>query len=566
MASCIPVMLALAATIFAKSQLPDQHPHHPDISAARQNAFAIFNAVHSAMRQWGSSLHHNGMSFYLAQAPEGSVFYHGGFTATRPTTFEWLAFEFEHAANFAQSWEGRPASHLYDVLLWRQFARFRVLEETGSPSIASQFDSSQQPLSILTPEAGDDDDNRAPPGGPPNPDYVFRGYFQTYRANRNLNLVYIDGEGAAKCPLGTMDSQDLILLGWNHTADNPREHMLVEFHRANELCALANEWAFSKEDRIDGFIRMEAGFEIIYCDFSPSGGLDLTTVQASPFSNESNLGQGQDARHLQFVRVFEWLRASAARFQGHPTGRLDVDWSSMVSAFFYPLRLSNPDVTRPDLPRLLNTSKEERSGIRSRLRDVVIERGGSRARVNQSINWQGVVDRIVTRYSQRLDLITNQDLEVKELLVIISTLVDPFIDYLDRRSNAEHSAADRCAQHFMQPSVVQSDKWTLEDHAIFAAIETVSQNICTALLEARRILKDDLTITDGELSGKQQVRNIVRALVQKLRWSTWKECGSCAVNEICSIPMFPIGTLDDYFNPACKNLSRLNMGYFGNFT
>jgi hypothetical protein len=48
----------------------------------RLNAFQIFNAIHSAMRQWGSSLNHNGMSFFLATVPEGQLFYHGSQNST----------------------------------------------------------------------------------------------------------------------------------------------------------------------------------------------------------------------------------------------------------------------------------------------------------------------------------------------------------------------------------------------------------------------------------------------------------------------------------------------------
>jgi hypothetical protein len=43
----------------------------------RENAHYIFNAIHGAMRQWGSSLKHNGMSFFPATIPNKTLFYHG---------------------------------------------------------------------------------------------------------------------------------------------------------------------------------------------------------------------------------------------------------------------------------------------------------------------------------------------------------------------------------------------------------------------------------------------------------------------------------------------------------
>ena len=75
----------------------------PDLAAARRNAFRIFNTVHSAMRQFGSSSNHNGLSFFLATVPEGNLFYHGRHSPSRPDSFDWLAFEVEHGYGFAQS-------------------------------------------------------------------------------------------------------------------------------------------------------------------------------------------------------------------------------------------------------------------------------------------------------------------------------------------------------------------------------------------------------------------------------------------------------------------------------
>lgn len=577
MASLLAAVLALAAASCATASDPHQQ-HLPDIDAARHNAFALFNSIHSAARQWGSSVHHNGMSFYLAQAPKGSVFYHGGFTATRPSSFEWLAFEVEHAANFAQSWEGQPqprpdksrphssdAANLGAILLWHRYSRSTLLREAAeAPHLVDQIESTQQQLSSHAREMGHDDGHGTLPGNPPDLGTPFRGYFHTYRANRPLNLVYIDGEGAAKCPLGTMDSQDLVLLGWNHTAHTPREQMLAEFSRARGFCALAGEWALAGGVKIDGFVRMEAGFEIIYCDFSPTGGLDLTSVQASPFRNESHLDQDSKFS-FQSPRLFEWFRAAAARFRGLPTSRLDVDWSSMVSAFAYPVNLSNPDVTRQDLPRLLNSTADERSSIRSRLEEVVIERAGSRAGKKHTIDWQGVVDNIVTRYSHRLALITHQNLTANDFLVVISTLIDPFVDYLDHSPTAERSAASRCTRHHLQSLSLNARAWTPEDHVISAATETVSGTICALLFTTRRLLIDSLATGDVQ-SALEQARDIAWGLVHKLKWSTWKECGGCRVDEICSIPMFPVGNLYDYFHPTCKNVSQIDTGYFGRWS
>lgn len=514
------------------------------------------------MRQWGSSVHHNGLSFYLATAPEGSVFYHGGFSPDRPDSFEWLAFEVEHAAQFAASWEFTEDTSLqtrsegtsFNEIALKSLLRHRS-SHSRSPSDSTPHDSlahetlfSQRPLVITENEDEDDDKDRHP--GLPR-DQLWRGYFHVYRANRPLNLLYIDGQAAAKGPLGPQDSQDMILLG--HPDPGPGPPTYGEWLRAEELCDLADEWEQPNGAKIDGFIRMEGGFEIIYCDFSETGGLDQASVQSSSFSNETGL-----APH-QMAPVFEWMRACAARFHGHPAGRVDIDWSSMVSAYSYPMNISNPDWHRQDLPRLVNATMESRLGVRDRLRDVFAARGGEQVPHREVVNWQGVVDSIVTRFSERLGYIANNQWSRDSLLLAVGTMLDPYIDYTDRSPASEQRAVDRCTQHYLDPSLLRPEAWTPEDHAIATAVERVSRDICDSLFFSRRVLR---AAHSPKLSSEATVEEAQQAIVEltrRLKWSTWRECGRCqSPDEVCSIPMFPMGASEeDYFHPSCKNITAL---------
>lgn len=559
--------LMLAATSCAAANGPlSSNVHHPDPKAAEDNSYALFNSIHSATRQFGASVHHNGLSFYLAQAPEGSVFYHGDYRVEKPPNFDWMAFEFEHAQIFAESWE--PPDKKATVSSADYLFRHRIsrrLPSTGQQSEKSHTlqdqISEQHPLFSVVDDSGG---NPRGPGGPYVPDWSkrARGYFHTYIANRPLNLLYIGGESAAKCDLGPMDSQDYILL--NGTNEG-RGFFGGELHRAEVMCSLAKDWVFDAGGKIDGFVRMEAGFEIIYCDFFD--GLDLLSVQASPFRNETGLHfdpfldmrTGPGAMTL----YFEWLRAVAARFHGHPAGRLDVDWSSMVSAFAYPINVSNPDWTRQDLPRIVNATLEDRRNIRARLREVVIERGGRNMAEKGVVNWQGVVDKIVTRFSQRLWWMGTTKLSLNESIPAIGTLLNPFIDYLDHGRNAEQLATERCIQHYFDPRNLHPDSWTPEDRAIAAAVGAVSKTICTSLFSARAVLRSNTT-TAGIEPASDKARGIIQKLISDLRWSTWKECGNCGPDEVCSIPMFPVGSEEDYVHPRCKNATELlsSQGYW----
>lgn len=90
------------------------------------------------------------------------------------------------------------------------------------------------------------------------------GYTQllTYSAARPLRVVYLDGLSAALSDSGWLDSQSVLLYGNVSTGGGGIGGWPgAEYTRAKGLCALGNKWGF------DGIVRMNAGFEVIYCDF-----------------------------------------------------------------------------------------------------------------------------------------------------------------------------------------------------------------------------------------------------------------------------------------------------------
>ncbi len=97
-----------------------------------QNANHIFNAIHSSMRQWGSSLNHNGMSFFPAVVPAGTQFYHGRGAEEPVQGLEWLAYEPEHALGF--SFKVRDPGSMETIVELEQDLNTRT--ETRSASIA----------------------------------------------------------------------------------------------------------------------------------------------------------------------------------------------------------------------------------------------------------------------------------------------------------------------------------------------------------------------------------------------------------------------------------------------
>ncbi|OIW25618.1 hypothetical protein CONLIGDRAFT_635453 [Coniochaeta ligniaria NRRL 30616] len=564
--SVLLLCLLQCDTTFASAQ--ELSAPLPDIEVASRspNAFRIFNAVHSALRQWGSSIQHNGLSFFPVTIPEGNLFYHGRHDAEKPASFEWLAFEMEHASQFAQSYDF-PDDSVSPSLLSKGSQLGQALSLHGKVSsieaqIHGTHDAGEERASdtsfgqyILTEHGSDDDDDH---GKPPNrrPHYPpsARGYLQTYRAAQPLNLLYLDGMAAAKCPLGTLDSQNLILLDW----DGRKDMMRDEWERAGALCRQAAEWG------IDGYIRMEAGFEIIYCNFSTGAGLDLVSVHGSPWRNETHDSANEGWGGEWFVMgAFEWLRAASARYHGMVRGRADIDFSGMVSAFSYDVNTTNPDTQRPELPRIVNATAEERQGIRDRVREVLRARQGKTA---SSVDWQAVVDNIVTRFSARLWFLTEASPSARNFRSQLATLLYPFLDFPDDISLENVSRAlERCTDIHLSTVALDQKHWTPEDHAIYAAVRSVSHTICDSLFTMRKEIHSTNGTTSGDDDAAERVQSLALDLRAKLDWTTWKECGKCPTpEEMCFVAMFPGGDAEDHFTPRCKNQDEIGYGYFFN--
>ncbi|VDC01510.1 unnamed protein product [Peniophora sp. CBMAI 1063] len=66
----------------------------------------LFNSVSSLMQRWPNTVVRPGHSIAPCIVPAGTVFYHGRPSSSIPTEPDWLAFDFEHAYNFARGESG----------------------------------------------------------------------------------------------------------------------------------------------------------------------------------------------------------------------------------------------------------------------------------------------------------------------------------------------------------------------------------------------------------------------------------------------------------------------------
>ncbi|CAG8982576.1 hypothetical protein HYALB_00007292 [Hymenoscyphus albidus] len=464
---------------------------------ARQRASNIFNAIHSSMRQWGSSLQHNGMSYFPATIPENTHLYHGTHQKERVKGMEWLAFEIEHAEAFARWGAFRPPKNSY------------------VPGSSGEY------LNSELPSFGLDEDSvkhRYTQTIPPPQNDRPKGYLHIYRTTRDLTkLLYIDGMSAGKTSNGTLDTTDIVLR--NDT--RPKIPVWGDVKRGEDLCAIGLEWG------VEGFILMEVGFELILCDFED--GLILESSRQKSTTKESDNSN---------MWRFEWFRGVAARYQGITAGRVELDDSSMVSAYFYPLNLTNPDVSHSEQPRLVSSDKEGIVRLKTDLRRIIQE---SQSQKHVKINWQGVVDMIVSRYTDRLVFIKAEGASHEQILSVLESLLGIFIDY----ENPNIVAAENlCAVHYLT-SVIPS---TSQDTLIYEALLTVTKQICNTLFEVRKSL---LEAEEDQASTVEEAKSKIGILVDYLNWSTWLDCGKCAYDEVCYVAASPWGRPQDYYHPGC---------------
>lgn len=247
--------------------------------------------------------------------------------------------------------------------------------------------------------------------------------------------------------------------------------------------------------------------------------------------------------------LFEYIREASKRYFGNHAGRIILDYSSMVSAYFYPTNLSNPDANSTD-PTLSFVGIEQLAHIRS---DV--EASMKKSFSSPIINWQDVVDMIVTRYSDRLQYMAS-GLPQSEFLSIINNLLNIFINY--EEEVVIEPLVDTCASYYLKSATPSTE----QDHLIYAALKVVTHKICKTLFDVREILFEIEKGDPDSVVSASSALDLILNLNEWLDWSEWKFCGTCGYDKVCFIAMFPYGTTEDHFHPQCRTPDELNNGRF----
>lgn len=520
--------------VWSQSWMPIARSEKPPL----HNANHLFNAIHSSARQWGSSINHNGMSVFLATVPAGTQLYHGTSSADSVRGLEWLAYEPEHALIFARptyrppGHGGRDTSEEIDG-----FSENGATEFSAGPD-AEQSKAQlhhkieiQQALSEETHARRFGVEERHPLDPITSQSNASVGYLHTYAPRHDLHLLYVDGLSAGKTSNGTLDSQDMLILNFTTNPDGP---FAGEVKRARGMCEFASTlW----EGKIDGIMRMEGGFEIILCDFEKHvERTDLVAIKP----------------HNYFTGMLgDWayMRAITARYGGIGGGRVTLDYDNFVSMFAYTHinHLFENDVQSDyPMPRLQNVDRAELARVRMDITDMILQKDWD---VHMSLkNWRTGADVVVARYSEPLQYLhTDKQIRMDQEAFedYLANLLRPFIDYTNRSSTRE---VRRCVAQ-----IVPTHSGASLAHR---TVHTIAYHICDTLLAALSAISSDTP--DRSI-------HLIDALVEYLRWTTWKDCGGCPDNEICYIPIWPMGMHEDHAHPRCRSEAdaRARWGYWG---
>ncbi|KAL4754501.1 hypothetical protein BDW72DRAFT_200731 [Aspergillus terricola var. indicus] len=522
----IPLLLSLlVASTVAYESVP---------TPPLQNANHIFNAIHASMRQFGSSIHHNGMSFFLAAVPKDTKLYHGDASPDSLKEIGWMALEPEHAMVFA-----RPSRRQRDKM---------TMIEMDDDIFTQQY---------LLADGGDKE--KLPSG--------VSGYLHTYTTAKDLRLLYVDGTSAGKSAIGTLDSQDRILFN-----DTVTGGVNSEDQRAKTVCQLAkNEW----QNRLDGVIRMAAGFEIILCE--PEVNLVSGRVMPVPSKTEDEeRKQDRDREHppqngqetkdkgkkgKPRGRPAELLRAITSRYDDIGGERVKLNYDHFVTAYdpSYGLDLfASEGDTKIKRPRLRHLSSEELQPVRDNLMTLVLDHEVTES----SVNWQSIADLIVAKYGSFLrSLLPPKPKDKHKHKAESKSKHDKRQQHKQHRQQKNEPSTAAKIASLMSPFASSSPQETItlcatqflptpdaEFPLVHQALYSVNYNICSTLMELSAFLE---MIEEGKEDTKL-VHSTIRDLMMYLNWSTWKECRGCRDSEFCAVPIWPQGSEKDFEHPQCR--------------
>jgi hypothetical protein len=392
-------------------------------------------------------------------------------------------------------------------------------------------------------------------------------FLRTYRTTSPLDrLLYFNGLSAALTFSGTTDSQDLLV-------SSSTSHPFGDYARAERLCL----WA--KDRNIKGFVRTNAGFEVLLCelngqglelvknanvtrwademdDYSDRRGSDRDGEKgrpvpphhppSPPFPHDPSppnkprpgfpdLPRGRFNLFAQYAS-WEWLRAASHTYGGMGEARVRLYPGWHVTAYGIPGSES--------VGRMLSFSNETLDVWREEVDQMVTDSVDPKS---SGVDWRGLTDMIVSRYADRL-------LELKRLFGLIYQLEDNAYTPPTNSSHLQHAyrlvsslllpffewdasreeQIESCTNSVLLSSLDLVDQY---EKKLWTAITHVHKSICTVLVDAHIELS---SLRHNYTPGSDLTNNLEK-LITQLDWSAWVRCPEvCPWGQVCYIPIWPL--------------------------
>lgn len=528
------------------------------------NSTMIFNTIYAALKQGPSDIHPLGLTYFPAMIPKGTLLYHATSHNSIPESFEWLALDHEFSYSFGVKFPRYGRNSSKNIF-------------GGRPHRGSDG-----------PERGNDTNTPHPPSGNGNDKH----YFLTFEATRDLNkLIYLDGASAAKSETGEMDTQKLLNdviesrmsndpdkdEGSDH--DGKNKHVMEERLYAERIC----QWG--KPLGLDGYVRVEVGFEVVLCDFfngsvdlisnitipSPADTLglpppaDKTKENGWPIDDEGTFIEDELSleqriildkedewqriiRQYSSMQGFDWVRSGNIHDKGE--NRVNLDYRYMVTG------INRTEMnTNPNGRRLLNENMNKilQNKMVDELTDII---KGNKFGEEHNINWQLVIEQITDKFAPMVKIIQKilqneeENLTPDEIALQITRYTFNFILRFSHNNPDDELALSQgkslaLYQYTKPVGKIDSPMDKMIWSSTVKVVEAILDEIYFIHDQLLPIVQDNLEIDEIELldeESKSERINLSKThideLVSQLYWIPLAyQCDEkCKDNEICYTP------------------------------
>ncbi|KAH9917311.1 uncharacterized protein B0H18DRAFT_1034860 [Fomitopsis serialis] len=404
----------------------------------------------------------------------------------------------------------------------------------------------------------------------------------TYSATREINLLFFDGASGNKFG-GAVDTQDVLF--WGEVNYDPHDKWFGEMARFHRMC----EWG--KQYGLDGIVRMQIDFELMYCNISD--GLELVSAHSlvandgvkSPLDTRDSVTAAYSSAHMApeptklppihrepMVPPDGWKGSLPSTFAEvrhtgtwHNSGevRIRVDPSTMVS--FYDPALtsvveSRRSSKRPEY-RLTGISKEDVARVQADVTEMLARDPTE----NSGVDWQSLARVIQDRFFDRLPFVRHllhqpYSNASEHVLAVRRQLLVSLLPYMHREhvGTPEWYAqmAEECATQYT--ARLPLSKFTKQEHVLYNATKEVLHEICRVYTKTWRGAFD---IEDQSVEVVSRLlvewRGEFDALIKWLDWPAWMKCDpACGVDEFCFWPQGAVWESDSDRQPQCLPMNK----------